>query len=126
MPFWPRRSRSTRSLSSPTPAPTRPRPWPSRTAPSSCETEQGGKAASQDVGLPYVTGDILVCIDADTVIDVDVVERFVDDLDAGADAPPAQPAANAASARLLAREPPLRLCARALLVALVPRRRWES
>jgi cellulose synthase/poly-beta-1,6-N-acetylglucosamine synthase-like glycosyltransferase len=50
------------------------------------ETEQGGKAASQDVGLPYVTGDILVCIDADTIIDVDVVERFVDELDAGADA----------------------------------------
>ena len=50
------------------------------------ETEQGGKAASQDVGLPYVTGDVLVCIDADTVIDVDVIERFVDELDAGADA----------------------------------------
>jgi cellulose synthase/poly-beta-1,6-N-acetylglucosamine synthase-like glycosyltransferase len=50
------------------------------------ETEQGGKAASQDVGLRYVTGEILVCIDADTVIDVDVVERFVDELDAGADA----------------------------------------
>ena len=50
------------------------------------ETEQGGKAASQDVGLPYVTGDILVCIDADTIIDVDVVERFVAELDAGADA----------------------------------------
>ena len=33
-----------------------------------------------------MTGDILVCIDADTVIDVDVVERFVDELDAGADA----------------------------------------
>jgi cellulose synthase/poly-beta-1,6-N-acetylglucosamine synthase-like glycosyltransferase len=50
------------------------------------ETEQGGKAASQDVGLPYVTGDILVCIDADTIIDVDVIERFVEELDAGADA----------------------------------------
>jgi len=50
------------------------------------ETEQGGKAASQDVGLPYVTGDILVCIDADTIIDVDVVERFVAELEAGADA----------------------------------------
>jgi biofilm PGA synthesis N-glycosyltransferase PgaC len=49
-------------------------------------TEQGGKAASQDVGLPYVTGDILVCIDADTIIDVDVVERFVAELEAGADA----------------------------------------
>jgi cellulose synthase/poly-beta-1,6-N-acetylglucosamine synthase-like glycosyltransferase len=50
------------------------------------ETEQGAKAASQDVGLPYVSGDILICIDADTVIDVDVVERFVAELDAGADA----------------------------------------
>jgi cellulose synthase/poly-beta-1,6-N-acetylglucosamine synthase-like glycosyltransferase len=50
------------------------------------ETQQGGKAASQDVGLPYVTGDILVCIDADTIIDVDVVERFVAELEAGADA----------------------------------------
>jgi cellulose synthase/poly-beta-1,6-N-acetylglucosamine synthase-like glycosyltransferase len=50
------------------------------------ETEQGGKAASQDVGLPYVNGDILVCIDADTIIDVDVVERFVAELEAGADA----------------------------------------
>jgi cellulose synthase/poly-beta-1,6-N-acetylglucosamine synthase-like glycosyltransferase len=50
------------------------------------ETEQGGKAASQDVGLAYVTGDILICIDADTVIDVDVVEKFVAELEAGADA----------------------------------------
>ena len=50
------------------------------------ETEQGGKAASQDVGLAYVTGDILVCIDADTVIDVDVVEKFMAELAAGADA----------------------------------------
>jgi biofilm PGA synthesis N-glycosyltransferase PgaC len=50
------------------------------------ETEQGGKAASQDVGLAYVTGDILVCIDADTMIDVDVVERFVAELENGADA----------------------------------------
>jgi cellulose synthase/poly-beta-1,6-N-acetylglucosamine synthase-like glycosyltransferase len=33
-----------------------------------------------------VTGDILVCIDADTIIDVDVVERFVAELEAGADA----------------------------------------
>ena len=31
------------------------------------ETEQGAKAASQDVGLPHVTGDVLVCIDADAV-----------------------------------------------------------
>jgi biofilm PGA synthesis N-glycosyltransferase PgaC len=50
------------------------------------ETEQGGKAASQQVGLPYVRGDILVCIDADTVIDVDVVEKFVAELAAGSDA----------------------------------------
>ena len=50
------------------------------------ETEQGGKAASQDVGLPYVTGDVLVCIDADTIIDFDVVERFVEELEKGADA----------------------------------------
>ena len=50
------------------------------------ETEEGGKAASQDAGLPYVTGDILVCIDADTIIDVDVIERFVAELEAGADA----------------------------------------
>ena len=50
------------------------------------ETQQGAKAASQDAGLPYVTGDILVCVDADTIIDVDVVERFVAELDAGADA----------------------------------------
>ena len=50
------------------------------------ETEQGGKAASQDVGLPHVTGDIMVCIDADTVIDVDVVEKFVAELESGADA----------------------------------------
>jgi poly-beta-1,6-N-acetyl-D-glucosamine synthase len=50
------------------------------------ETAQGGKAASQDVGLAYVSGDILVCIDADTVIDADVVERFVAELEAGADA----------------------------------------
>jgi cellulose synthase/poly-beta-1,6-N-acetylglucosamine synthase-like glycosyltransferase len=50
------------------------------------ETEQGAKAASQDVGLAYVTGDILVCIDADTVIDSDVVELLVDELEAGADA----------------------------------------
>src|SRR5262249_339147 len=49
------------------------------------ETQQGAKAASQDVGLPYVTGDILVCLDADTVIDDDVVEKFVADLDAGSD-----------------------------------------
>jgi biofilm PGA synthesis N-glycosyltransferase PgaC len=50
------------------------------------ETEQGGKAASQDAGLPYVTGDILVCIDADTIIDADVVEKFVAELENGADA----------------------------------------
>jgi poly-beta-1,6-N-acetyl-D-glucosamine synthase len=50
------------------------------------ETEQGAKAASQDVGLRYVTGDILVCIDADTVIDVDVIEKFVAELEAGSDA----------------------------------------
>ena len=50
------------------------------------ETEQGGKAASQDAGLPYVTGDILVCIDADTIIDADVVEKFVAELERGADA----------------------------------------
>ena len=50
------------------------------------ETKQGGKAASQNVGLSYVTGDILLCIDADTVIDVDVVERFVAELEAGTDA----------------------------------------
>ena len=50
------------------------------------ETQQGAKAASQDVGLPYVTGDVLICIDADTVIDVDVVEKFVAELEAGADA----------------------------------------
>jgi biofilm PGA synthesis N-glycosyltransferase PgaC len=50
------------------------------------ETEQGAKAASQDVGLPYVTGDILVCIDADTVIDTDVVELLVAELEGGADA----------------------------------------
>jgi hypothetical protein len=31
------------------------------------ETEQGGKAASQE-GLAYVTGDILVCIDADQAL----------------------------------------------------------
>jgi Glycosyl transferase family 2 len=40
----------------------------------------------QDVGLPHVVGDILICIDADTVIDVDVVEKFVNELEAGADA----------------------------------------
>jgi poly-beta-1,6-N-acetyl-D-glucosamine synthase len=50
------------------------------------ETEQGGKAASQDVGLPYVTGEVLVCIDADTVIADDVVESFVAELENGADA----------------------------------------
>jgi glycosyltransferase involved in cell wall biosynthesis len=50
------------------------------------ETEQGGKAASQQVGLAYVTGDVLVCLDADTVIDPDVVEKFVEELEAGADA----------------------------------------
>jgi cellulose synthase/poly-beta-1,6-N-acetylglucosamine synthase-like glycosyltransferase len=50
------------------------------------ETEQGGKAASQQVGLAYVTGDVLVCLDADTVIDRDVVEKFVAELEAGADA----------------------------------------
>ena len=50
------------------------------------ETAQGGKAASQDVGLAYVVGDVLICIDADTVIDVDVVEKFVNELEAGADA----------------------------------------
>jgi cellulose synthase/poly-beta-1,6-N-acetylglucosamine synthase-like glycosyltransferase len=50
------------------------------------ETQQGGKAASQDVGLPYVTGDILVCIDADTVIADDVVEKFVAELSSGVDA----------------------------------------
>ena len=49
-------------------------------------TEQGAKAASQDVGLPHVTGDVLVCIDADTVIDDDVVEKFVAELESGADA----------------------------------------
>jgi len=50
------------------------------------ETQQGAKAASQDVGLPYVTGDILVCLDADTVIDDDVVEKFVAELERGSDA----------------------------------------
>jgi glycosyltransferase involved in cell wall biosynthesis len=50
------------------------------------ETQQGAKAASQDVGLPHVTGDVLICIDADTVIDVDVVEKFMAELEAGADA----------------------------------------
>jgi cellulose synthase/poly-beta-1,6-N-acetylglucosamine synthase-like glycosyltransferase len=50
------------------------------------EIEEGGKAASQDAGLPYVTAEILVCIDADTIIDVDVIELFVDELEAGADA----------------------------------------
>jgi biofilm PGA synthesis N-glycosyltransferase PgaC len=50
------------------------------------ETQQSGKAASQDVGLPYVEGTILVCIDADTIIAPDVVEKFVAQLDAGADA----------------------------------------
>jgi biofilm PGA synthesis N-glycosyltransferase PgaC len=50
------------------------------------ETEQGGKAASQDAGLPHVTGDVLVCIDADTVVDRDVVEKFVAELDRGVDA----------------------------------------
>jgi biofilm PGA synthesis N-glycosyltransferase PgaC len=50
------------------------------------ETQQGAKAASQDVGLPHVTGDILVCLDADTVIDLDVVEKFVDELENGSDA----------------------------------------
>ena len=50
------------------------------------ETQQGAKAASQDVGLPYVTGDILICVDADTVIDVDVVEKFLAELEKGADA----------------------------------------
>lgn|SRR5829696_530189 len=50
------------------------------------ETEQGGKAASQDVGLAYVTGDMLICIDADTIIDVDAVEKLVNELEAGADA----------------------------------------
>jgi biofilm PGA synthesis N-glycosyltransferase PgaC len=50
------------------------------------ETEQGGKAASQDVGLPHVTGDVLLCIDADTIIAVDVVEKFVAELEDGADA----------------------------------------
>ncbi len=50
------------------------------------ETEQGGKAASQEVGLHHVIGDILVCIDADTVIAVDVVEKLLAELEAGADA----------------------------------------
>jgi cellulose synthase/poly-beta-1,6-N-acetylglucosamine synthase-like glycosyltransferase len=50
------------------------------------ETQQAAKAASQDVGLAYVTGDILVCLDADTVIDDDVVERFVAELEDGSDA----------------------------------------
>jgi poly-beta-1,6-N-acetyl-D-glucosamine synthase len=50
------------------------------------ETAQGGKAASQDVGLSYVNGDVLICIDADTIIDVDAVEKLVGELEAGADA----------------------------------------
>jgi poly-beta-1,6-N-acetyl-D-glucosamine synthase len=50
------------------------------------ETHQEAKAASQDVGLAYVTGDILVCIDADTIIANDVVEKFVAQLEKGADA----------------------------------------
>jgi cellulose synthase/poly-beta-1,6-N-acetylglucosamine synthase-like glycosyltransferase len=50
------------------------------------ETQQAAKAASQDVGLAYVTGDILVCLDADTVIADDVVEKFVAELENGSDA----------------------------------------
>jgi poly-beta-1,6-N-acetyl-D-glucosamine synthase len=50
------------------------------------ETEQRAKAASQDIGLPHVRGEILVCIDADTVIAPDVVEKFVAELQGGADA----------------------------------------
>ena len=39
------------------------------------------KAAAQDADLPHVTGEILVCIDADTVIADDVVEQFLVELE---------------------------------------------
>ena len=116
MPFFPT-SRWMRSSSSRT----RARTTPSRSAQSYgavvVETEQGGKAASQQVGLAHVEGDILVCIDADTVIDVDVVEKFVAELDAGADATCAN-MLPIPQQRVLGREPPLRLRTRPLLVAL--------
>ena len=76
------------------------------------ETRQAAKAASQDVGLAYVTGDILVCIDADTVIDDDVVEKFVAELENGSDATCANMLPMPAAARLLGCEPPFRVCAR--------------
>jgi cellulose synthase/poly-beta-1,6-N-acetylglucosamine synthase-like glycosyltransferase len=45
------------------------------------ETNVQAKAAAQDAGLPYVSGEILVCVDADTVIADDVVEKFLIELE---------------------------------------------
>lgn len=45
------------------------------------EVNEGGKSGAQNAGLPFVTGDILICIDADTVIAKDVVARFVEELE---------------------------------------------
>ena len=45
------------------------------------ETNEQAKAASQDAGLAYVTGEYLVCVDADTVLAPDVVEKFMAELD---------------------------------------------
>jgi cellulose synthase/poly-beta-1,6-N-acetylglucosamine synthase-like glycosyltransferase len=43
--------------------------------------EYGAKSKAQNEGLPYVAGDVLVCVDADTVLAPDVVELFLADLD---------------------------------------------
>lgn len=46
----------------------------------------GAKAAAQNVGLPHVTGDYLVCVDADTVLAPDVIELLITELETGVDA----------------------------------------
>ncbi len=47
------------------------------------ETDCKAKAAAQNAGLPYVTGEYLVCVDADTVLAPNVVGLFLDVLRSG-------------------------------------------
>jgi cellulose synthase/poly-beta-1,6-N-acetylglucosamine synthase-like glycosyltransferase len=44
------------------------------------EVDCGAKAAAQNAGLPYVTGDVVLCVDADTVLASDVTELFLAEL----------------------------------------------
>lgn len=50
------------------------------------EATVGGKAAAQNAGLHHVTGDVLVCVDADTVLAANVLELFMQELADGVDA----------------------------------------